>query len=48
MMTLLLNNLRLNQLSPHYIEEMSNFEFRYVRLCDLDIPSEKYGQTICK
>ena len=27
--------------SPHYILEDSNFNFRYVRLCDLDIPREK-------
>ena len=27
--------------SPHFILEDSNFDFRYVRLCDLDIPREK-------
>ena len=35
--------------SPHYILEDSNFDFRYVRLCDLDIPREKwlnYLQTV--
>ena len=26
---------------PHYIFEDSNFDFRYVMLCDLDIPIEK-------
>ena len=30
--------------SPHYILEYSNYDFRYVRLCDLDIPREKKGQ----
>ena len=29
---------RLNRLPPHYILKESNF--RYVRLCDLDIPRE--------
>ena len=28
--------------SPHYIFEEWNFSFRYVRLCDLDIPREKW------
>ena len=27
--------------SPYYILEESNVDFRYVRLCDLDIPREK-------
>ena len=34
---------------PHYILEDSNFDFRYVRLCDFDIPREKwlnYLQTV--
>ena len=34
---------------PHYILEESNFNFRYVRLCDWDIPREKwlnYLQTV--
>ena len=35
-------HLRLNELSLHYIIEESNFNFRYVRLCNLDIP-EKNG-----
>ena len=26
---------------PHYILEESNFNFRYIKLCDLDIPREK-------
>ena len=26
--------------SPHHIVDDSNFNFRYVRLCDLDIPRE--------
>ena len=26
---------------PHYIQEDSNFNFRYVRLCNLDIPRQK-------
>ena len=36
-----LTNCRLNEL-PHtqYMED-SNFNFRYVRLCDIDIPKEK-------
>ena len=41
---------RLNELnSPPYILEESNFNFRYVGLCDLDIPGEKwltYLQTV--
>ena len=35
--------------SPCYILEDSNFDFRYVRLCDLDIPRENwlnYWQTV--
>ena len=32
--------------SPHYIREESNFNFRHVRLCDLDIPRENYLQTL--
>ena len=35
--------------SPNYILEGSNFDFRYVRLCGLDIPREKwlsYLQTV--
>ena len=42
----LLTHCRLNEL---YILEDSNFSFRYVRLCDLDIPREKwfnYLQTV--
>ena len=34
---------------PHFILEDSNFYFRYVMLCDLDIPREKwlnYLQTV--
>ena len=34
---------------PHYILEDSNFDFRYVRLCDIDILREKwlnYLQTV--
>ena len=27
--------------SPHYILEDANFNLRYVRLCDLDIPIKK-------
>ena len=37
------------ELCPHYILEVSNFDFRYIRLCDLDIPKEKglnYLQTM--
>ena len=34
-------NPKLNELPPHYILEESNFDFRYVRLCDLDIPRKK-------
>ena len=33
---------RLNELPPQYILEESIFSFRYVRLCDLDIPREKW------
>ena len=32
----------LNELPPHYILEETNFNFRYVRLCDLDILWEKW------
>ena len=28
--------------SPHYMLEDSNFSFKYVRLCDVDIPTEKW------
>ena len=31
---------RLKELPTHYILEESNFNFRNVRLCDLDIPRE--------
>ena len=37
------------RLSPHFILEKSNFKFRYVKLCDLDITSENwlsYLQTL--
>ena len=27
--------------APYYILEDSNFDFRYVKLCELDIPREK-------
>ena len=40
----------LNRLAPHYILEESNFNLRYVRLCDLHIPREKwlnYMQAVC-
>ena len=39
---------RLNKF-PHYILEDSNLDFRYITLCDLDIPREKwlnYLQTV--
>ena len=39
----------LNKLSPHYKLELSNFNFRYVTLCDLEIPRYKwlnYLQTV--
>ena len=38
---------RQNELPPHYILEDFNFNFRYVRLCDLDIPKE-YSWIVCK
>ena len=44
-----LTNFRLNITSPHCVLEESNFNFRYIRLCDLDIPREKwlkYLQTV--
>ena len=34
--------LRLNKLSPHYVMEEFSFSFGYFRLCDLDIPREKW------
>ena len=37
-----LTHLTLNKLSPNYILEESNFNFRYVRLCDLDVPKEQW------
>ena len=37
-----LTHFRLNKLSPHYILEESNFNFKYVRLCEADIPREKW------
>ena len=43
------NPFQTEQNSPHYILEDSNFIFRYVRLCDLDISVEKwpnYLQTV--
>ena len=33
-----LTHFRLNKHSSHYILQESNFKFRFVRLCDLDIP----------
>ena len=46
---LLLTHFRLNNPPPppppsplYYIWEESNFNFRYVRLCDLDVPREKW------
>ena len=33
-----LTHFRLNKLCPQYILEESNFNFRYIRLCDLHIP----------
>ena len=44
-----LTHCRLNELFPHYILEDSNFDFRYVWLCDSDISREKwlnYLQTV--
>ena len=44
-----LTHCRLNELPPHYILEDSNFDLRYIRLSDLDIPREKwlnYLQTV--
>ena len=40
--TISLTHFRLNKLSPHYILEQPNFNFRYVRLCYLDIPRGKW------
>ena len=43
------NPFRLNKLSQHYILEESNFNFRYVGLCDLEILREQklnYLQTV--
>ena len=40
---------RLKKISPNYILEESNFNFRYVWLCDQNIPREKwlnYLQTV--
>ena len=34
----------LMRLSPHYIWEELNFNFRYVRPCDLGIPREKMAK----
>ena len=44
-----LTHCRLNELPPLYILEDSNCNFKYVRLCDLHIPREKwlnYLQTV--
>ena len=44
-----LTHYRLNELRPLYIMEDSDFDFRYLRLFDLDIPREKwlnYLQTV--
>ena len=35
-----LTHFRLNKLPICYILEESNFSFRYVRLCDIDVPRE--------
>ena len=37
-----LTHFRQNKPPPHYILEDLNFSFRDVRLCDLDIPREKW------
>ena len=37
-----LTNSRLNKTPLHYILEESDFNFKYVRLCDLDIPRGKW------
>ena len=46
----ILTHFRLNKLSQHYmyILEEPNFNLSYVRLCDLDIPREKWLNYICK
>ena len=38
----LLTHCRLNEFPLHYILEESNFNFRYLRLCDLYNPREKW------
>ena len=40
-MLLAVNPLYSELTPPYYILEYSNFDFRYVRLCDLVIPREK-------
>ena len=37
-----LTHFRLNKHPPHYLLEESNFNVRYVKLCDLDVLSEKW------
>ena len=39
---------RLNKFSPQYILEEYNLNFRYVRLCALDIPREKMAKLFGK
>ena len=52
--TLVLTQFRLNNLvlpphnPTHYILEKTNFNFRYVRLCDSDIPIEKWQNYLQK
>ena len=41
-MTVYLAHCRLNERSPTLYLEDSNFDFMYVRLCDLDILREKW------
>ena len=40
--TIRLTHFRLNKLPPHHHTLYTNFNFRYVRLCGLDIPREKW------
>ena len=44
---LALTHFRLNKTNPHYLLEELNFNFRYVMLCDFDIPREKW-LSYCK
>ena len=37
-----LTHFRLNKLPTHYTLEDSQFKFRFIRLNDLDIPTEKW------